>query len=77
MIVNIGHPNESPKLEQAMSATMGAVFKHVARDPIRSQNSLVIASDAPLSADNLRNAPVPADLRELADESADRLRRAR
>ena len=27
VVVNIGHPNDSPKLEQAMSATMGAVFK--------------------------------------------------
>jgi spermidine synthase len=73
VIVNIGHPNDSPKLEEAMSATMGAVFKHVARDPIRSQNSLVIASDVPLSAANVGSAPVPADLRELARESAGRL----
>ena len=50
VIVNIGHPNDSPALEQAMSATMGAVFKHVVRDPIRSLNSLVMASDTPLSA---------------------------
>ena len=55
-----------------MSATIGAVFKHVARDPIRSENSLVIASDAPLSAGNVRSAPVPAELRPLADESAGR-----
>jgi spermidine synthase len=73
VIVNIGHPNDSDALERAMSATMGAVFKHVARDPIRSQNSLVIASDGPLSAGALRAAPVPADLRELANGSAGRL----
>ena len=73
VVVNIGHPNDSPKLEQAMSATMGAVFKHVARDPIRSQNSLVIASDVPLSAANVRTAPVPAELREVANESASRI----
>jgi spermidine synthase len=73
VIVNIGHPNDSIKLEQAMSATMGAVFKHVARDPIRSQNSLVIASDAPLSGDAMRAAPVPGELRELLGGSAARL----
>ena len=76
VVVNIGHPNDSPKLEQAMSATMGAVFKHVARDPIRSQNSLVIASDVPLSAENVRQRAVPADLRDLANESAGAVRRA-
>src|SRR4051812_5047778 len=72
VIVNIGHPNGSPKLEEAMSATMAAVFKHVARDPIRSQNSLVIASDAPLSADSIRTAPVPPELNEVAEASASR-----
>jgi spermidine synthase len=73
VIVNIGHPNDSPKLEQAMSATMAAVFKHVARDPIRSQNSLVIASDVPLRPDAMRAAPVPAQLRDLSSDSAARL----
>ena len=34
-----------------MSATMGEVFAHVVRDPIQSSNSLVIASDTPLSAE--------------------------
>ena len=72
VIVNIGHPNDSPKLEESMTATMGAVFKHVARDPIRSTNSLVIASDVPLSADSIRTAPVPGELRETATASADR-----
>ena len=51
-----------------MSATMGAVFKHVARDPIRSKNSLVIASDVPLSAPT-RSAPrrCPASCETLAE----------
>jgi hypothetical protein len=55
-----------------MSATMGAVFKHVARDPIRSQNSLVMASDVPLSARSIAEAPVSSDLKELATDSAAR-----
>ncbi|MDA0180794.1 fused MFS/spermidine synthase [Solirubrobacter phytolaccae] len=73
VIVNIGHPNDSPALEEAMSATMAAVFKHVVRDPIRSQNSLVMASDTPLSASGIANAPVASDLKELAQDSAARL----
>jgi len=73
VIVNIGHPNDSPKLEQAMSATMGTVFKHVVRDPIRSQNSLVMASDTPLSASAIASASVPSDLQTLAQNNAGRL----
>ncbi len=72
VIVNIGHPEDSPKLEESMTATMGAVFKHVARDPIRSTNSLVIASDVPLSADAIRTAPMPSELRDVATASAGR-----
>ncbi len=48
VIINIGHPRDSQALEQALSATLGDVFAHVAREPIQSLNSLVIASDVPL-----------------------------
>ena len=56
VIVNVGHPSDSDALEKALSATLGAVFEHVARDPISNENSLVIASDALLSADALPRA---------------------
>ena len=59
MIINIGHPRESQELEKALSATLGEVFAHVAREPIQSLNSLVIASDSQLNAEALREAPVP------------------
>ena len=48
VIINIGHPRDSQALEKALSATLGEVFAHVAREPIQSLNSLVIASDAQL-----------------------------
>ncbi len=73
VIINIGHPEESQALEQALSATMGDAFAHVAREPIQRLNSLVIASDAPLTADALREAPMPQELQSLALESAGRL----
>jgi hypothetical protein len=73
VIVNVGHPEDSDELEQALSATMGDVFAHVARDPIRHLNSLVIASDAPLRAEALRSTAVPAALQPLASASAARL----
>ena len=60
MIINIGHPRDSQELEKALSATLGEVFAHVAREPIQSLNSLVIASDSQLSAEALREAPVRA-----------------
>ena len=50
---------------------MGAVFEHLARDPIRSPNSLVIASDAPLSAgEHCATRRVPQDLREAGRRRA-------
>ena len=73
VIINIGHPEQSQALEQALSATMAEVFAHVARDPIQRLNSLVIASERPLTAEALRSARVPDDLRPLALASAARL----
>jgi hypothetical protein len=73
VIVNIGHPRDSQELERSLSATMGAVFTNVARDPIQSLNSLVIASDAPLTAGALRDARLPDELEPLAMQSAARL----
>ena len=61
-----------------MSATMGAVFAHVARDPIQLDE---LARDrlrrAAVGATRCASAPVPAELRALAGASAGRLRRAR
>jgi len=64
VIVNVGHPADSDALEGALSTTLGAVFAHVARDPIQSTSSLVIASDSPLSAAGLHG--VPAGLTPVA-----------
>ena len=76
VIVNIGHPNDSPKLEQAMSATMGAVFKHVARDPIRSPE---LAGDrlrrAAVGGRAARRRRVPGELRDAGRRERRRLRR--
>jgi spermidine synthase len=73
VIINIGHPRDSAALEKALSATLGKVFAHVARDPIQSLNSLVIASDTQLSSEAVREAPLPDELRDLAAQSAGRI----
>jgi spermidine synthase len=66
VIVNVGHPVGSDTLEKALSATMEKVFAHVARDPIVGTNTMLIASDAPISAGTMESAPLPADLTPLA-----------
>ena len=35
VIINVGHPEDSARLEQVLTATMGAAFPHVARDAVR------------------------------------------
>ena len=68
LIVNAGHPEGQDDLEQVLSATIGEVFPHVLRDPIEPTNTLLVASEAPLSADRLREAVrgLPAALRATA-----------
>jgi spermidine synthase len=73
VVVNVGHPSGSDGLEKALSATMGDVFAHVARDPSEDTNTLLAASDAPLSGARVTAAPLPADLRGLAAATARRL----
>jgi spermidine synthase len=75
VVVNVGHPEESTKLEEVLSATLGEVFPHVARDPLEEVNTLLIAADQRPTADNLRSAAtrLPVDLQPLARATAARL----
>jgi spermidine synthase len=75
VVVNVGHPKGEDGLEKALAATMGEVFGHVLRDPMFRTNTLLVASDGPLSAQRLRDAVpgLPLALRQLAREQAARL----
>jgi spermidine synthase len=75
LIVNVGHPEGSDELEKVLSATVGEVFPHVARDPLEDVNTLLVAADEQPTADNLREvaASLPTDLRPLALNTASRL----
>ena len=75
VIVNVGHPEESDKLEKVLSATVADAFPYVLRDPLEDVNTLLVASEAEPSAENLRTiAPeLPPDLRPLAFATAARL----
>ena len=75
LIVNAGHPEGQDDLEKVLSATMAEVFPTVLRDPIEDTNTLLVASEAPLSAANLRRAvpDLPRGIRGLALTEAARL----
>ncbi|MEO8689353.1 MAG: fused MFS/spermidine synthase [Solirubrobacteraceae bacterium] len=75
VVVNLGHPEGSDTLEKVLSATMGTAFTHVARDPMEPTNTILMASQAPVTRANLVAASrtLPGDLRPLAAASAARL----
>jgi spermidine synthase len=75
LVVNAGHPEGQDDLEKVLTATIGEVFPNVLRDPIEDTNTLLVASEAPLSAARLREAAgsMPAGLRGTALAAATRL----
>ncbi len=75
LIVNAGHPEGQDDLEKVLTATIGEVFPNVLRDPIEDTNTLIVASERPLSADRLRDAvpDLPVGLRSTALAAAGRL----
>jgi spermidine synthase len=75
VIVNAGHPEGNDDLETVLGRTLGEVFPTVLRDPLEPTNTLLVASEAPLSATRLRDAAewLPRQLRPLALASAGRL----
>jgi spermidine synthase len=75
LVVNAGHPEGQDDLEKVLTATIAEVFPNVMRDPIEDTNTLLVASEAPLSAARLREAAgdMPAGLRRTALAAAARL----
>jgi predicted membrane-bound spermidine synthase len=72
LIVNVGHPEGQDGLEKVLSATIGAAFPNVLRDPIEDTNTLLVASRAPLSPSSIdRVEPaLPLALRPTAEAAA-------
>lgn len=75
VLVNVGHPERSDALERTLSATMGDVFAHVMRDPSQAVNTVLVASDRPVSVERLAlGLPgLPRELRPVAAATAGRL----
>src|SRR4051812_11568424 len=77
VIVNVGHPEESGRLEQVLGATLRSVFSHVARDPSEAVNTQLVAADVPVGGARLRagadGGAVPDPLHEVAEAAAARM----
>jgi hypothetical protein len=75
VMINVGHPERSSRLERVLSATLAAVFPSVMRDPSQSTNTMLVGSAGPLSAKLLAGNALrlPAQLRPVAAAAAARL----
>jgi spermidine synthase len=75
IVINVGHPEGSDGLEKVLSASMGAELRTVVRDPSETTNTMLVGTNAPVSAAALRRvAPgLPAGLQSVADATAGRL----
>jgi spermidine synthase len=75
VIVNAGHPEGNDDLETVLGATLADVFPTVLRDPIEDTNTLLLATEAPASAQRLAEAVpgLPADLRVIAARESNRI----
>ena len=52
--VNVGHPRGHDELEQVLSRTMEASFAHVARDPVKDVNTILLGSSQPITGAKVR-----------------------
>jgi hypothetical protein len=75
VIVNAGHPEGNDDLEQVLGRTLAEVFPTVRRDPIEPTNTLLVATTAPASAQNLERAAreFPLELSNVARIEAARI----
>jgi spermidine synthase len=75
LLVNVGHPERSDRLEQVLGATLAAVFPTVVRDASEPTNSVLLATRGAASGARLASSmgAVPAPLRPTALRAAARV----
>ena len=75
VIINAGHPEGNDDLEKVLARTMAEVFPTVLRDPLSRSNTQIVGSEAPISAERLREAipSLPLELQRIAAASAARI----
>ena len=66
VVINVGHPEGSVRLERVLTRTLRAVFPSVWRDPAMPTNTLLVAAERPPTSRNALRAP-----HELAQLLAD------
>jgi spermidine synthase len=74
-IVNVGHLPNSSALEHVVTATLRTSFAYVMRDRLNSDNTLLVASQSPLSGQSIAShaIPIPPALYGIQATVADRL----
>jgi spermidine synthase len=74
-IVNVGHLPTSSALEHVVTATLRTSFAHVMRDRLNSDNTLLVASQSPLSGGSIAShaIPIPPALYGIDAAVADRV----
>jgi len=75
VLINVGHPSSSDRLEKVLSATMGTAFRTVLRDPVRSTNTVLLGTNAGASRASMRLATraMPPDLAAVTAAAAGRV----
>ncbi len=75
VVVNVGEPRDTDRLERVLAATMGAELRTVLRDPVEPTNTLLLGTAGPASAARIAAARprLPVPLRPLAAAAAVRL----
>lgn len=77
VIINVGHPKDSPDLERVLAATMREVFgeRHVYRDPSEPVNTVLLGTTGAPPADRLNEhaRAMPSDVSDVAVRTAARL----
>ena len=75
VLINVGHPSSSDRLEKVLSATMATAFRTVLRDAVRSLNTVLLGTNADASRARMHVATraMAPDLASVTAAAADRL----
>jgi spermidine synthase len=75
VLINVGHPSSSDRLEKVLSATMATAFRTVVRDPVKTSNTVLLGTNADASRATMHAAArtMPPDLAAVTASAADRL----
>jgi spermidine synthase len=75
VLINVGHPSSSDRLEKVLSATMGTAFRTVLRDAVKTTNTVLLGTNAGASRATMHAATraMPPDLASVTASAANRL----